>query len=82
MYHRTVGDNTQIVTFLDDCSLAKRNRVVVFGYFTTGVFRPGYGRLVRVAVKGSVVDTLGFEKYHWIIGFNGADQQALGIVRV
>ena len=67
--------------FAHDGGLAERHRVVAVRHFARRMLRPGLHRAIVAAVERAVIDALGLEEDHRIVVFDGADQQALGVVR-
>ncbi len=82
MHHRAVGENGDVVAFAHARGFAQRHGVVAFRHVAFGEVRPGRNRLVVMPGERAVINTLGLEEDDRSSFFDGADQEALGVVRV
>ncbi len=82
VHHGAVGDHGQSLARAEDGGSVQRHGVVALGHIAHGVFGPGHNRLVVVAVKRAVVQTLGLQKDDGVVVLDGRDQQTLGVIRV
>ena len=82
MHHGPVGHDRHLRARAHNLGTGQRHAVVPRRDLPLGVGTPGYGRLVRLAVKRSAVDALGLEEDHRVGIFDRADQQPLRVIGI
>ncbi len=82
MHHGAIREHGHVLTLAHRRGLAQRNCIVARGDVARRMLRPGLERPVMMSVERSRVETLRFEEQHRVLVLDGADEQALGVIRI